>query len=251
MISRIEWSWLTEINGLIGWFIHWFVDWLNIQMGSHNLSVQYSVFVYSQPAVPCPSDWRGGGGLRAGSGERPCFEAAGGQSEGRWRERGGRVGEAGRLGASVRREQSWEMQWRSNYCHHWSVWTTRKVLLTGFTRRVSTEKMFPVWDLSRPTQQWSQMLVWLQKANTVNKTHQPTNSLHLSGCLFRMNEILDGLISGADCAFQVKASMSCEATYSCRGACQNIHQQILWCSALLHIWQWGILCYCLKTSSIS
>lgn len=31
------------------------------------------------------------------------------------------VGEVGRLGASVRREESWEMQWRSNYGQHWSV----------------------------------------------------------------------------------------------------------------------------------
>lgn len=43
------------------------------------------------------------------------------QSEGRWREKGGRFGEIGRLGASVRREESWEVQWWSNFCHHWTT----------------------------------------------------------------------------------------------------------------------------------
>lgn len=70
-----------------------------------------------------------------------------------------------------------------------------KVLLTGFTQ-LKRQFLFEIRagpnnnDLrSMATESYS------------NKTHQPTNSLNLSGRLFRMNEILDGLISGADCAF--------------------------------------------------
>lgn len=46
---------------------------------------------------------------RAGAVRGPCFEAAGVQSEGRDGGERGKMGmEVGRLGASVRREESWE-----------------------------------------------------------------------------------------------------------------------------------------------
>lgn len=117
--------WLQESNDYdrlksMDWSTDSFIDlfdWLNIQMGSHDLSI---LCLYGQRAEPCLSDWRGGG-LRAGSGERPCFEAAGVQSKGRWRERG-RGGSGFRSrgwGHSVRTEESWEMQWQFNYGHHW------------------------------------------------------------------------------------------------------------------------------------
>lgn len=111
---------MIEINGLIDWFIHWFVDWLNIQMGCHNLSVQCLMSVYSQAGCIMPIRLRGGGGGKRGP-VRGHVLKQGVQSEGRWREKGGRFGEIGRLGASVRREESWEVQWWSNFCHHWTT----------------------------------------------------------------------------------------------------------------------------------
>lgn len=106
---------MTEINGLIDWFIHWFVDWLNIQMGSHILSVCVQ-------SAGCTMSVR----LRGAEG-RVRWEAMFGSSRGSERREvtggRGRDGEVGRLGASVRREESWEVRWRSNYGHPWSVWT--------------------------------------------------------------------------------------------------------------------------------
>lgn len=148
---------MIEINGLINWFIHWFVDWINIQMGSHNLSVCGSTVCVQSVGCTMPIRLGEGGGL---SGERPCFEAAGFQSEGRWREKGGRGGGVGRLGASVGREESWEMLWCSNYGH-------RCLNNTAKTSSLISLRGHTIWpcDLTA-TEGYSQ---------TVSSTGQPTH----------------------------------------------------------------------------
>lgn len=78
-LKSMDWSIDSFIDLLIGLTYRWVLT----------ICLSITLFVYSQWAVPCPSVWGKGGGLRAGSGERPCLEAAGGSE---WRETDWRKG---------------------------------------------------------------------------------------------------------------------------------------------------------------
>lgn len=110
----MDWSTDSFIDLLIGSTYRWVVT----------ISRSSAVCLCTvRQAVSCRSDWEEEAGGRGG--ERGLVRGhilkQGVQSEGRWREKGGRFGQIGRLGASVRREESWEVQWWSNFCHHWTT----------------------------------------------------------------------------------------------------------------------------------
>lgn len=145
MIARIEWLWLKSMD----WSIDSFIDLLIGLTYRWVLTICPILYVYVQSAG-CTMSVR----LRGVEGrvrwEAMFWSSRGSERRGGgWREKGGRGGEVGRLGASVRREESWEMRWRSNYGHHWSVWATQPSPTHCFTHRThhwdQRGLLFEIW----------------------------------------------------------------------------------------------------------